>query len=221
MDVKFSDRTFSGDVVYQSDFGSLDDFWWEGSPDVRAEGNRLCVRTTLQRDDKYHFVSSVFVRKIYSGNLMVEYSGRSTSDQSHRNFNFFIHTSMPDGRDLYETRDQRTGDYPEYHVMSNYLFTCLPSDQQNPDGSDKFRYRMRRDPGFVLIKEAHAYACENFRWYRFQYLIRDGQVSVCVDGLPHETYTWLDPKPLGGGYLGFRSYMSHLEFRDLTVHQIS
>lgn len=80
--------------------------------------------------------------------------------------------------------------------MDNYLFTCLKSDQQNPDGSDMFRYRMRRDPGFHLMKEAHAYRCENHRWYAFQYLIRKGEVGVCIDRLPHEAYTWLDPQPL-------------------------
>ena len=154
----------------------------------------------------------------------MEYEGCSLDERSRRNFNFFIHTKLSDGRGLYETRLERTGAYADYHVMDNYLFTCLPSsgrdELKNPDGSVKFRIRMRRDPGFVLMKEAHSYVCENVRWYTFQYLVRAGQVSLSIDRLPHETYTWIDPAPLQEGHVGFRSWMSHLKFKNLVVYQV-
>jgi hypothetical protein len=199
----------------------MDDFWAEGSPDVAVRDNRLCVRTTDTRDEQKHFISSVFLRRIFEGNLLVEFQGSSVADWSHRNFNFFIHTMLCDGRDLYETRGERTGDYPEYHVMDNYLFTCLKSDQQNSDGSDMFRYRMRRDPGFVLMKEVHGYRCENHRWYTFKFLVHAGRISLCIDDLDYETYTWIDPQPLTRGYLGFRTYMSDLQFKDLKIYQLA
>jgi len=70
------------------------------------------------------------------------------------------------------------------------------------------------------MKEAHSYTCEEGRWYTFRYLVKDRVISVNIDGLPHETYTWIDESPLTEGYLGFRSYMSHLEFKDLVVYQV-
>ena len=210
----------SGELIYRTDFASMDDFWAEGSPDVSVSGNELIIRTTFERDPKTHFVCSVFLRKVFTGNLLVEYEGQSRDKRSARNFNFFIHTAGPDGRDLYDTRRERNGGYDQYHALSNYLFTCVASDRKTPDGSDKMRIRMRRDPGFVLMSEAHSHRSENFRWYAFQYLVRDGEVSLCVDHLPQETYTWRDPKPLTAGYLGFRTYMSHLALRNFRVYQL-
>jgi hypothetical protein len=220
MDLSFAGTKLSGDLLYQTNFDNLDDFWHEGSPDVSVNAGSLILRTLFERDDAKHFVSSVFLKRIFRGDLMVEFQARSIHADSHRNFNFFIHTRHPDGRDLYATRGERTGDYPEYHVLDNYLFTCLKSDQQDHEGFDFFRYRMRRDPGFCLMKEVHAYRCENFRWYTFQFLVRQGAVSVCIDRLPHECYTWHDPRPLTEGYLGFRSFMSHLEYKNFSVFQV-
>lgn len=220
MPATFAGKALDAELLYESGFPNLDDFWYEGTPDVKAEGGSLVVRTLLERDERKHFVSSVFLKRIFKGDVLVRYRARSIHADSHRNFNFFIHTRHPDGRDLYATRGERSGDYPEYHVLDNYLFTCLKSDQQDREGFDFFRYRMRRDPGFHLMKEVHSYRCENFRWYTFEYLIRQGEVSVCLDELPHECYTWRDPQPLREGYLGFRSFMSHLEFKDLRVFQV-
>ncbi|MCD6365118.1 MAG: DUF1961 family protein [Planctomycetes bacterium] len=226
MDVKFSDRTLTGKIVYQTDFSDLDKWWWEGVEDVWAENGHLFIKTTLERTESDRdWVSSVFLNQVFKGNLMVEFWAQSFSPESHRNFNLFVHTMLRDGRDLYETRAERTGDYGEYHVMDNYLFTCLPSSElqeQRPDpkAPPMFRYRMRRDPGFFIMKEAHGYVCENFRWYKFQFLVRNGEISVCVDDLPHETYTWFDENPLTEGYIGLRSFMSHLEYRDLAVYEV-
>jgi hypothetical protein len=127
---------------------------------------------------------------------------------------------MPDGRDLYETRDERTGNYPEYHELDNYLFTYLASSNEEMDMKNPARIRMRRDPGFRLMKEAHAYSCENFRWYNMKYLVKDGRVSLCIDNLPHETYTWIDEEPLTKGLIGFRIYMSQMAYKDLKVYQL-
>ena len=220
MDLTFANTRLSGELLYRSTFENLDDFWSEGAPDVSVKDGSLIVRTELQQHPQQHHTSSVFLKKVLRGDVLVRFQARSIHEQSHRNFNFFIHTRHPDGRDLYATRGERSGNYPEYHVLNNYLFTCLKSDQQDRDGFAFFRYRMRRDPGFQLMKEVHSHRCENFRWYTFEYLIHKGAVSVCIDQLPHECYTWHDPKPLTEGYLGFRSFMSHLEFKELCVWQV-
>jgi len=218
--LRFADRLFTGELLYRTSFSSLDDFWWEGAPDVTVRGGELIVRTTLERDDRAHFVSTVFLRRAFQDDVLVEFQARSLHEQSQRNFNLFLHASDPAGMDLYDTRTGRTGLYDEYHALNNYLFTCVPSEQKNADGSDKMRIRMRRNPGFILEQEAHSYACENDRWYTFQYLLLGGEVSLCIDRLPQETYTWHDPSPLSGGYLGFRTYMSHLAIRGLRAYGI-
>lgn len=220
MDFTFSNREFKGDIVYETDFSNIDDFWTEGSPKAKVENGELEIETVYDRTGDFHWVQSVFLNKVFTGNLMAEYKGMSLGEKSHRNFNFFIHTLGPDGKNLYETRGERTGDYGDYHVLDNYLFTCLRSDQKQPDGTDMFRYRLRRDPGFQLRKEAHGYECVNDRWYTFQYLVKGGEISVCVDELPHETYTWHDDAPLTSGYVGFRTYMSRLRFKDFKIYRV-
>ncbi len=217
----FGEREIQAELAYASDFTSLDEFWSEGTPDVKVEGGSLFVRTTLTRDDRYHFISSVFCRKRFKGNLMVEFDARSIHPESHRNFNFFIHTGLRDGRDLYETRAERTGDYPEYHVMDNYLFTFLPGKVAGEEPPREYsRWRFRRDPGFRLMKEVYSTPIEHQRWYHFQYLVQDGVVACSVDRNPLDTYGWRDPEPLTEGYLGFRTFCSHMEYRAMRVWKI-
>ena len=105
--------------------------------------------------------------------------------------------------------------------MNNYLFTALNSDKTNPDGSTQFRYRMRRNPGFELMNEAYGYRCEAMRWYSFKYLLMNGTVSMTIDDQPDQTIRWRDSNPLREGYMGFRTYMSHLAIRRLNVYRLA
>ncbi|MGH7146027.1 MAG: DUF1961 family protein [Planctomycetota bacterium] len=217
--LRFGARSYSGTVGYRSQFATLADFWWEGSPDVTVADGVLRVRTTFARDAAKHFVSTVFCRRPFAGNLLVEFDARSNHPESHRNFNLFLHTALADGRDLYATRGERTGEYAEYHAMLNYLFTFLPGRiaDDGPQGPEYARWRFRRDPGFRLMKEVYSTPIVEGRWYRFQYLLCDGVVGCSVDRDPLESYAWRDPAPLTGGHLGFRTFCSHMEYRDLTV----
>jgi hypothetical protein len=216
--VHFAGRDLPAELAYASDFASLDDFWSEGTPEVTVEGGSLFVRTTLTRDARYHFISSVFCRQPFTGDLLVEFDARSIHPDSHRNFNVFMHTRLRDGRDLYQTRGERTGDYPEYHVMDNYLFTFLPGTVAGEDPARAYsRWRFRRDPGFRLMKEVYSTPIEQQRWYHFQYLVHDGVAACSVDRQPLETYGWRDPEPLPGGHFGFRTFCSHMEYRALRI----
>jgi hypothetical protein len=222
--ITVANKTLRGRLVYSSDFRSLEDFWWEGTPDVSARDGSLFVRTVLQRVDSRHFVSTVFCRRPLKGNVLVEFDARSIHPEGSHNFNFFLHTTMPDGRDLFATRGERTGDYPEYHAMNNYLFTFLPAGGelvQAEKVQDWARWRFRRNPGFRLMKEVNAPAVVNDRWYHFQYLVHEGLIAASVDRDPLETYAWRDDAPLTGGHMGFRTYCSHIEYRDLKVWQIA
>lgn len=221
--LQFGLQTFSGTPVYQSNFESLDDFWWEGTPDVTAAGGVLRVKAALDRHPQKHHVSTVFVKRPFEGNLLVEFEAQSAHEKSHRNFNFFIHTKLRDGRDLYATRGERTGDYPEYHVMDNYLFTFLASrvESEGPDAPEFSRWRFRRDPGFRLMKEVYSFPIEQFRWYRFQYVVKAGLIGCSVDRRVLDTYGWEDPAPLPGGHLGFRTFCSHMEYRGLKIWQLA
>jgi hypothetical protein len=219
--IRFGERDLRVAAAYASDFESLDDFWFEGTPDVTVEAGSLVVRTTLTRDDRYRFISSVFCGKPFQGNLLVEFDARSIHPDSHRNFNLFLHTRLRDGRDLYGTRGERRGDYPEYHAMDNYLFTFLPGNVAGEDPPREYsRWRFRRNPGFRLMKEIHSTPIEQQRWYHFQYLVRDGVVACSVDRNPLETYGWRDPDPLSGGHLGFRTFCSHMAYRTLRVWRV-
>ncbi len=221
MQIQFGDRKLDGELIYQPDFSTLDDFWCEGSQDVHVKANHLFIKTNLERDPEYTFICSVFSKKFFKGDLLAEFYAQDVHEESHGNFNMFIHTTMRDGRDLYETRKERTGDYPEYHVMNNYLYTFLRSSVEG-EGATKprARYRLRRDPGFILKKEVNSYEWEHFRWYKFQFLIKDGIAGISVDDNPFETYCWKDEEPLTEGYLAFRTFRSHLEIKDFKIYQV-
>jgi hypothetical protein len=221
MKERFADRDIPVDLIYENAFSDLDGLWYEGSPDMSVENNQLLLKTTFDRTPDCRFVMTAFIKKIFKGDLLVSFDAQDIDDQPHRNFNFFLHTTNRDGRDVYETRNERNGDYPNYHTMNNYLFTALNSDKTNPDGSTQFRFRMRRDPGFGLMNEAFGYRCEAQRWYGFKYLLSNGTVSMTIDDLPEQTYCWRDPEPLCCGYLGFRTYMSHLAIRKLKVFRVA
>ncbi|MFH1377148.1 MAG: DUF1961 family protein [Planctomycetota bacterium] len=221
MKERFADREIAVDLIYKNEFSTMDDLWCEGSPDMSVENQKLVLKTTFDRSPDCRFVMTAFIRKIFDGDLLVSFDAQDIDDQPHRNFNFFLHTTNGDGRDVYETRNERNGDYPNYHTMNNYLFTALNSDKTNPDGSSQFRFRMRRNPGFLLMKEAFGYRCEAQRWYGFKYLLSNGTVSMTIDDLPEQTYQWRDPDPLRSGYLGVRTYMSHLSIRRLKVFRVT
>lgn len=221
MDVTFGEWTFAAELLYRPDFRSLDDFWVEGSQDVEVKDGHLFVRTAKQKNKEATYVSSVFSKRYFKGDLLVEYTARDTGTDTQGNFNLFLHTTDPSGRDLYETRGERSGEYGEYHLLNNYLFTFLRSNVDG-EGQDtpRARYRLRRDPGFVLKKEAHSYEWALNRWYRFKFLSRAGVVGISVDEHPFETYCWRDPQPLSEGYLAFRTFCSHLEIKDCSVYQV-
>jgi hypothetical protein len=220
--ITFGDRNFQANLQYASEFTSLDDFWFEGTPDVTVSGGSMYLRTALARDERHHYVSSVFCRERFREDVMIEFDARSIHLLSQRNFNFFIHTTMDDGRDLYQTRRERTGDYPEYHSMRNYLFTFLPTVVEAAGATEPTaaRWRFRRNPGFTLIKEVISSTIEQQRWIHFQYSVHDGLVACSVDRNPLQTFGWHDPEPLREGYFGFRTYCSHLEYRNLRVWNI-
>jgi hypothetical protein len=107
--------------------------------------------------------------------------------------------------------------------MDNYLFTYLPGRVQSEGEAapEVARWRFRRNPGFKLIKEVHAGPIEQHRWRHFQYVVHDGLVACSVDRDPLETYGWRDPEPLKEGYIGFRTFCSHMEYRALRVWNVS
>jgi len=216
--ITLPDRVITGArLVYANDFASMDDFWREGGEDARTEGGRLFIDTALERAPGCRHAATVFCRRQFTGDILVRFEAQSTDERSHRNFNFFMHAALPGGGDLYATRDTRTGDYPEYHTFDNYLFTYLPAE----DGTPRARFRLRRNPGFRLMHEAHAHTCVNFRWYTFQYLLQVGEVRTYVDDDPRAHFGWNDPAPLAGGLIGFRTFQSRLAIRALRVYAIS
>lgn len=95
---RFAGRELPANLAYETNFANLDEFWWEGTPEVSASGGSLFIRTKLQRDANCHHVSTVFLKRPFKGDLFVEYEGRSIHDESHRNFNFFVHAKTRDGR---------------------------------------------------------------------------------------------------------------------------
>lgn len=226
MKIKFGKEFIDCDLIYENEFTSLDDLWSEGSQNLFVDKKQLHIQCELGEErnivnHQQQHVASVFFNRKFSGNLLISFQACSDNQNSKRNFNFFIHTKDNTNENLKITRDNRSGDYREYHQMQNYLITCLPSEQKNNDGTDKFRIRMRKNPGFELMNEIHEYACENFRWYQFSYLIRHKEVAISIDQKPELTFNLSDTTPLTEGYMGFRTFCSWLTYKDFKVYRVN
>ncbi len=212
------------DTVWSDGFsGGLENWWVEGGQQVQAKDGVLDVRADPPDNDPGG-VCTVWCRQPFGGDLRVEFDARvKHSHIGANNLNFFLHYSDPCGADLYDTREARAdGGYAKYHQLTGYIFTFL-NDRHGeadpaPDGLPAGRMRIRRCPGFRLLAENYGYHCRAGRTYRITVEKRGGVLRFDVDG--EVSLEGGDPEPLGAGYLGFRTFRTHVEWGNLRVRAL-
>ena len=123
---------------------------------------------------------------------------------------------------MYDTRQQRgSGKYTLYHQLNGYIFTFLNDVESKgggySDGSSKARFRLRRCPGFQLIKENYGYHCRKGVTYHITITKRGNRLTHEVDGKVY--LIAYDCKPLPGGLIGLRTYSTFLWWDNIEIRK--
>jgi hypothetical protein len=195
--------------------------WWvEGGDGVWHDGERLHVKADTKGKPGGN-VCTVWADHEFEGDFRIEYDVQVTASSiDANNINLFFCYSSPDGIPLKESAPGREDSaYGHYHKLNGYIITFL-NDFQNahephPDGTPHARLRMRRCPGFHLIKETCKGRCQQGETYHVGVTRKGGEIAMDVDGEPYIAAT--DPDPLPGGLIGLRTFHSELWWADFTV----
>ena len=202
----------------------LKDWWIEGTKKVTVKNGKLITDADgVKAEDR---VCTVWCRIPVNGNVKIEYSAEViSSKEKYNNINFFFKYSDPDANNMIDSRGKRSdGGYKHYHDLNGYIVTFLnnPRDKSeklsNPDGSRKARMRLRRCPGFRLVKETFDYVSKPGKKYKFTIIILNGRINFYVDGKKY--LSWQDPKPLSGGLIGLRTFASCISWDNVKVTTI-
>jgi hypothetical protein len=204
-------------VLFNENFtypdGNLPENWWsEGNPAYIREG-----RLFVDADTALPRVSTVWLDRVFSGNLSIEFDVHIlSSDGLKNNMNFFLLYSSPDGKSLRDSRDERkSGNYPLYHKLNGYIFTHLADGNE-----DTGRFRFRYNPGFNLLHEIYTYECKRNKTYKIKIEKNEKHFKYWTDGILIFEKTIDENQLLDRGIIGFRTFHTCLWWDNLTVSQI-
>lgn len=208
-------------LLFFEDFSQDMNNWWvEGVDKVSIQHGRLYVKAVESKK-----VCTVWCKSVFSGDVQIEFDAHvKSSPKNVNNINFFLFYSDPSGLPMYETRRQRsTGKYSLYHQLNGYIFTFLNDAEgkggRYSDGSSKARFRVRKCPGFRLIKENFGYHCRQGVTYHITITKRGNRLTYEVDGKIYLTV--YDNKSLNGGLIGLRTYSTFLWWDNIEVRRFN
>lgn len=210
---------FSENFDAYPDGPNLPEGWWhEGSQAVSIDRGRLRADANLDGSGEDFGTSTVWLNRRFQGDIQVAFNAHVlASEENNNNINFFFLFSDPTGKPLFESRNQRAdAKYGKYHTLNGYVFTFLATDT-----SDQARFRMRDDPGFNLLLEKNAYACQQGTTYHIVITKRGQRITYAVDG--RVTLDVVDDTANPehkAGIIGFRTWRTDLWWDNLTVTQL-
>jgi len=201
--------------------------WVEGGERVWIENGRLFVRAnakTKRAHDKktsQRNVCTVWNTNEFNGDIRVEFDAHVVdSIPGVNNINLFFLYSDPGGSPLFDTRETRANAaYKHYHALNGYIVTFLQdpfeSAERWPDGSRKARFRLRRCPGFQLVKQTYDYHCRKGVTYHVSMTRRGSRLAYAVDSKVYATAD--DPQPWTKRIIGLRTFRTELWWDNISV----
>ncbi|MCG3181249.1 MAG: hypothetical protein BIFFINMI_03624 [Phycisphaerae bacterium] len=196
---RFGGERVAGEPLWACDFAGGEDYR------VESQGG-----TCEFRDGRLHIDCvekrgvTVWLRRDFPADLIIEYAGICHAPSTGRNFNCFFCATGPGGTSM-ERVAGLTGQYQLYHELPNYIFT-LTCDHT----------RMRKDPGFVERTELMLGSVNEHR-YVVQIVKRGPRLQAVIDGvLIHD---WIDDAPLGAGWVGLRTWNTKIEYDLWAVYR--
>ncbi len=206
-------------VVLRSEFyddfsAGMDNWVVEGQPRVEVREGKLFA---FASDNKPN-VNTIWCRRDFSGDAVVEFDACVLAGSDKDNINFFLYATQNDGSDVLLTSAQRTGAYKEYHQFPNYIYTFL-TDTNPETNKPAGRARFRKDPGFVLLAEKWVEPLVKGHVYHIAIVVQGPRMRYYVDGrLVHD---FRDSPPLyRRGKHAFRTWRTNLWFDNFRVSGI-
>ncbi|MBN1810134.1 MAG: DUF1961 family protein [Planctomycetes bacterium] len=215
--IELPDRQVKVETLYEDDFSAPNDDWLpEGGAEIRLADGRLFM-DAREAEGREHPYLTLWCRKPFAGDTVIEYTARveDTPDGS-TNLNFFVYASHLDGSSVIDTTAERTGDYPEYHVFNNYIYTYLNG---TAEGGPRTRVRYRKDPGFNLVKEAWREPIVKGRDYDFLIAVQGPRMRFYVDNeliIDHDDAG----SPHRQGHHGFRTWHTFMSAAGFRISSI-
>lgn len=216
------ERAMSENVLFHEDFesGTLSEDWWvEGGEKVWVEDGHLRVKADPSEKSGAGYVCTVWNKTAISGDVQVDFDAHVLSSTLEaNNINFFLFYTDPEGKPLYETREERAdGGYKHYHNLNGYIFTFLNAGRQI-EGDTRARIRMRRCPNFELLTETYDYHCQEGVTYHITITRKDGKLTFAVDGQVYLEKD--DPEPWREGLFGLRTFHTDLWWDNITIKRL-
>ncbi len=211
-------------LLYSENFDSYTkktlpkDWWYEGSKAVRIENGHLRMDANLDNNGEDFGVSTIWLNKKISGNLVIEVDTHILKSKGNKNnINLFFLFSDTSGKPLIKTRYFRLdGTYSKYHssTLNGYIFTFLANGNPN-----KARFRFRNCPGFNLVQENNAYENKIGKTYHIKIIKQDNNIQFFVDGK-----IYLNVKDNNGkhkeGLFGLRTWSTDLWWDNIKIIQL-
>lgn len=200
------------DVAWLSTENFTDEHWrdnwaFEGDSKLNIEHGWLCVG---KEQDSRKNVFTGWLRKELPKNVLIRMQAktREVGPQNACNLNLFLHARESDGGTL---KFQRSGDYPEYHKIPNYIVTFTGGIQ--PGWS-----RVRLNPGFNLLSDKPESRSEPGRIYELVVALHEDQLRFYINGEKVHDVSGFEPLP--GGYFGLRTWNSYVAWRAIEIGRI-
>ena len=219
-------RQAEGKLLFSDDFSKGMDNWWvEGGIKTWVQDGRMHMDAEpggARTEQRTGYVCTAWCKQPFSGDVNVELDAHVLrSDTDVNNINMFLHYTDPSGKPLYETRESRAdAAYNKYHELNGYIFTFLhePEADATAKNVDRARVRIRRCPGFKLLKETYTYHCRQKQTYHIELVKRGGKLTIIVDG--NELLSAEDPEPLAGGQFGLRTFRTYLWWDNVRITEV-
>jgi hypothetical protein len=188
-----------GKLLWQADFTPGPQWLFEAQGGTLQFVNGAALIDCCQKRG-----ATLWVRREFPADLVIEYAGACLPPSTGRNLNCFFCARSPDGRPL--DAIPRTGAYQEYQQFGNYIFT-LTCDHT----------RIRRDPGFEQMSELLLGSVQEHR-YLIQIVKQGGRIQAAIDGrLIHDV---ADPAPHGPGWVALRTWNSRVVYDHWAVYEL-
>ena len=176
------------------------------TPSVTVQDGKLIVRRNGASRDSAG--TTVWYNSDLPPDVLILVDATTQPGDHACNLNFFLHASEADGSPL---RYGRSGNYPDYHQIPNYIFTFTGGFQSGWS-------RLRKNPGFELLHEVDSVRTEPNRAYEIAIVLWKGELRFAVDGkLIHNI---VDPEPLDGGRFGLRTWFSDVDYERVRIGRI-
>ncbi|HTL53720.1 MAG TPA: DUF6250 domain-containing protein [Planctomycetota bacterium] len=203
---RFGGDSVRGSLLWSAAFQASEPWLFEFEKGgTREFGKTADGQACLRIDCAKKLGATGWIQREFPGDLVIEFEAIAIPPADCNNLNLFFCARSLDGQPLSATT--RSGTYSDYHVFPNYIFTFVTSHS-----------RVRRDPGFEIIGEVKERTSKFGVPYRIVVAKTGGRIRTSINDEPVHDVT--DPNPHGAGWVGLRTWNTHVEYRGFHIYAV-